>query len=73
MTKTTKTYLTCAETRKKIDKLLHANAAYQAQNTCENNSIAQKKEVNRYCNREFLYPIREIDPAFYESIKIQSD
>jgi len=35
--------------------------------------LLKKKEVNRYCNREFLYPIREIDPAFYESIKIQSD
>lgn len=73
MTETTKTYYTCSEKRKQIDKLLHANAAYQAQNTCEDNSSSKKKEINRYCNREFLYPIKDIDPEFYKSIKIQSD
>lgn len=73
MTKHTKTYHTCAKVRRKIDKLLHANAAYQAQNTCINNTVSKKKEINRYCNRQFLFPIKEIDPKFYETIKIQSD
>jgi hypothetical protein len=73
MTKNTKTYQTCVKIRRKIDELLHANAAYQAQHASENNTVAKKKEINRYCNREFLFPIKEIDPIFYESIKIQSD
>ena len=73
MTKNTKTYQTCVKIRRKIDALLHANAAYQAQHTSEDNTVAKKKEINRYCNREFLLPIKKIDPIFYESIKIQSD
>lgn len=73
MTKHTKTYQTCAKVRRKIDELLHKNAAYQAQHTSIDNSVAKRKEINRHCNREFLFPIKEIDPAFYESIKIQSD
>ncbi len=73
MTKNTKTYYSCKKKRRQIDELLHANAAYQAQNTCEANTVAQKNEINRYCNRQFLYPIKDIDPKFYDTIKIQSD
>tara|TARA_R100000742_G_C4211662_1_gene37883 strand:+ start:290 stop:511 length:222 start_codon:yes stop_codon:yes gene_type:complete len=73
MTKNIKTYYNCQKKRRQIDELLHANSAYQAQNTCRGNTVAQKKEVNRYCNRKFLFPIKEIDPKFYDSIKIQSD
>jgi len=73
MTSHTKTYYTCAKKKKQIDKLLHANAAYQAQHTCENNSKSKKKEINRHCNREFLLPIKEIDSEFYASIKLQND
>lgn len=73
MTKNTKTYYSCAKKKRQIDELLHANAAYQAQNTCVDNTVAQRSEINRYCNRQFLYPIKDIDPKFYETIKIQSD
>ena len=73
MTKNTKTYYSCKKNRRQIDELLHANAAYQAQNTCEANTVAQRNEINRYCNRQFLYPIKGIDPKFYDTIKIQSD
>ena len=73
MTNHTKTYYTCAKKKKQIDKLLHANAAYQAQNTCENNSKTRKKEINRHCNKEFLSPIKDIDPDFYAAIKLQND
>jgi len=73
MTKNTNTYYSCKKKRRSIDKLLHANAAYQAQNTCKDNTVSQKKEVNRYCNREFIAPIKDMDPDFYKSIKIQND
>jgi hypothetical protein len=70
---TEKTYYTCLKKRRQIDALLHANAAYQAQHTCESNSKSKKKEINRHCNREFLLPIKEIDPNFYSAIKLQND
>ena len=66
-------YRTCMKKRKAIDNLLHKNAAYQAQHNCVNNSKATQKEINRHCNREFIHPIKQIDPVFYESIKFQND
>tara|TARA_R100001591_G_scaffold22087_1_gene31675 strand:+ start:272 stop:493 length:222 start_codon:yes stop_codon:yes gene_type:complete len=73
MTKATKTYYNCAKKRAKIEELLRLNASYQAQHISVNNTSAEKARINRHCNREFLFPIREIDPKFYDSIKIQDD
>jgi len=73
MTKHTETYYNSKKKRQQIDALLHSNAAYQAQHTCVGNSPSKKKEIDRYCNREFLYPIKDIDESFYKSIKIQND
>jgi hypothetical protein len=73
MTNPTDTYYTCDKKKKQIDALLSKNASYQAQNTCVKNSSSRKKEINRYCNREFLLPIKKIDENFYASIKLQND
>ena len=62
-------YETDPKIREKIDKLLHQNAAYQAQQVCVTNSKTRKKEINRFCRVNFLTPIKDLDPAFYDSIK----
>lgn len=62
-------YYTNQKVRKKIDDLLHQNAAYQAQHVCMDNSKTRKEEINRYCRVNFLSPIKDLDPVFYDSIK----
>jgi len=57
----------------KIDKLLEQNAKYQAANTCVTNTADQQKEINDYCNKNFIEPIRSLDCRAYELIKKQSD
>ena len=56
-----------------IDKLLEANAKYQAANVCVSNTPDQQKEINNYCNKNFIKPIKEIDPDWFEIIKKQSE
>tara|TARA_R100000455_G_C6212428_1_gene79556 strand:- start:450 stop:659 length:210 start_codon:yes stop_codon:yes gene_type:complete len=68
-----KNYRTCLKVRRKIDDLLRKNAEYQAANNCISNTNAEEKEINRYCNREFIHPIKQIDPVFYNSISVQND
>lgn len=67
------TYYTDPEVRRKIDLLLEANASYQARNNCSTNSKSKSRDINRYCNREFIRPIKDLDPVFYEQISKQSD
>ena len=55
-----------------IDKLLEANAKYQAANVCVSNTPDQQKEINDYCNKNFIKPIKDIDPDWFEIIKKQS-
>lgn len=62
-------YYTNKKTKEKIDKLLRANASYQAQHTCITNSKSKKEEINRHCRVNFLNPIKELDAEFYNSIK----
>jgi hypothetical protein len=52
----------------KIDKLLQENASYQAQHTCVNNTAEEK-----YCDKNFIEPIKDIDLGTYELLKKQSD
>ena len=68
-----KTYQSCLSLRRQIDKLLEQNASYQAQNNCEGNTKTQQKEINRYCNKNFIRPIKDLDPEFYEAIVKQND
>ena len=56
-----------------IDKLLEANAKYQAANVCVSNTADQQKEINDYCNKNFIKPIKDIDPDWFEIIKKQSE
>ena len=56
-----------------IDRLLEANAKYQAANVCVTNTSEQQKEINDYCNEKFIKPIEDIDPEWFEIIKKQSD
>tara|TARA_B100001287_G_scaffold273048_1_gene275791 strand:+ start:995 stop:1204 length:210 start_codon:yes stop_codon:yes gene_type:complete len=56
-----------------IDKLLEANAKYQAANVCVSNTPDQQKEINDYCNKNFIKPIKDIDPDWFEIIKKQSE
>ena len=56
-----------------IDKLLEANAKYQAANVCVSNTPDQQKEINDYCNKNFIKPIKEINPDWFEIIKKQSE
>ena len=62
-------YHTNKKTRSKIDRLLQQNASYQAQHTCVTNSKTRKEEINRYCRINFLNPIKDLDPEFYNEIK----
>jgi len=57
----------------KIDNLLEKNAKYQAANTCVTNTVEQQKEINDYCNENFIKPIRDLDCRAYDLIKKQSD
>jgi|TARA_B100000035_G_C20750740_1_gene443872 hypothetical protein len=57
----------------KIDRLLEANAKYQANNVCVTNTPEQQKQINDHCNKEFINPIKDIDPDFFELIAKQSD
>lgn len=56
-----------------IDRLLEANAKYQANNVCVNNTPEQQKQINDYCNENFIKPIEEIDPDWFNIIKKQSE
>lgn len=67
------TYYTDPEKRRQIDDLLNKNASYQAANNCITNSKTKAREINAFCNREFLRPIKEIDPEFYAQIIKQND
>jgi hypothetical protein len=67
------TYYTDPEKKRQIDELLSRNAAYQAANNCVTNTKTREKEINRHCNREFIHPIKQIDPEFYEQIQKQND
>ena len=56
-----------------IDRLLEANAKYQANNVCVNNTSEQQKKINEYCNEKFINPIKDIYPEWFEIIKKQSE
>ena len=56
-----------------IDRLLEANAKYQANNVCVTNTPEQQKEINDYCNKNFIKPIEDIDAEWFEIIKKQSE
>ena len=56
-----------------IDRLLEANAKYQANNVCVNNTSEQRKKINEYCNEKFINPIKDIDPEWFEIIKKKSE
>jgi|TARA_R100000081_G_C4734427_1_gene125254 hypothetical protein len=56
-----------------IDRLLEANAKYQAANVCVTNTPEQQKKINDYCNDNFIKPIEDIDPEWFGIIKKQSD
>lgn len=63
----------CKRLRMKIDRLLEANAKYQANNVCVTNTPEQQKQINQHCDKQYIDPIKEIDPSFFEIIKKQSD
>lgn len=54
--------------RQKIDSLLQSNASYQAHNIGRDTTPEEKEEVNRYCYKQFILPIRDLDKEFFESI-----
>lgn len=56
-----------------IDRLLEANAKYQANNVCVNNTPEQQKQINDYCNENFIKPIKDIDPDWFDIIRKQSE
>jgi hypothetical protein len=58
--------------KRNIDKLLEANAKYQAANVCVTNTPEQQKEINDYCNAKFIKPIKDIDAEWFAIIKKQS-
>lgn len=66
-------YQTDPEVKAKVDELLRANAAYQAKHNCVTNSKEKERELNEYCNEQFLEPIKDIDPLFYSQIIKQND
>lgn len=66
-------YYTDIKIKTRIDSLLEQNAKYQAENNCCTNSKSRIKEINRFCNRQFLHPIKMMDREFYETIKLQND
>ena len=47
-----------------IDRLLEANAKYQANNVCVTNTPEQQKEINDYCNEKFIKPIKDIAVSY---------
>ena len=56
-----------------IDRLLEANAKYQANNVCVTNTPEEQKRINDHCNKEFIQPIKDIDPDWFDIIKKQSE
>jgi len=56
-----------------IDKLLEQNAKYQAAHTCVTNTTEKKKEINDYCNKNFIQPIKDIDSRAHALISKQND
>lgn len=64
-------YLTNKSIKKRIDKLLGANASYQAANVCITNSKTKSQEINRHCRVNFINPIKDIDKDFYSQIILQ--
>jgi|TARA_R110001606_G_scaffold367277_1_gene522720 hypothetical protein len=64
-------YLTNKSIKKRIDKLLGNNAAYQAANVCVNNSKTKRQDINRHCRVNFINPIKDIDKDFYNQIILQ--
>lgn len=56
-----------------IDRLLEANAKYQAANVCVTNTPEEQKKINDYCNKNFIKPIEDIDPEWFGIIKKQSE
>lgn len=63
----------CPVKKKKVHELLERNAQYQAANNCVTNSRERQREIDEYCNREFILPIKELDEAFYAQIVKQND
>ena len=61
-------YKTNKTTKKRVDKLLSKNAAYQAANVCITNSKTKRQEINRHCRVNFINPIKDIDVEFYNRI-----
>jgi hypothetical protein len=57
--------------REKIDRLLKENAEYRANHVCVGNTSVEKGYIDKHCQETFIDPIRDIDPEFYESIKMQ--
>jgi hypothetical protein len=64
-------YSTNLKTKATIDKLLSANASYQAGNVCITNSKTKRVEINRHCRVKFINPIKDIDKDFYNQIILQ--
>tara|TARA_R100001377_G_scaffold1033_1_gene866 strand:+ start:1861 stop:2061 length:201 start_codon:yes stop_codon:yes gene_type:complete len=64
-------YLTNKTIKKRIDKLLGSNAAYQASNVCVDNSKTKRQDINRHCRVNFINPIKDIDKDFYNQIILQ--
>ena len=56
-----------------IDRLLEQNAKYQANNVCVTNTPEQQKNINDYCNKNFIDPIKNIDKDWFDIIKKQSE
>ena len=56
-----------------IDRLLEANAKYQANNVCVTNTPEQQKQINDYFNEKFIKPIKDIDSEWFTIINKQSE
>ena len=56
-----------------IDRLLEQNAKYQAAHNCVTNTPERQKEIDDYCNKNFIDPIRNIDCRTHALIAKQSD
>ena len=55
--------------KKQIDRLLHLNASYQAQETCVTNTREKRQQINNHCKVNFIDPIKEIDEDFWNALK----
>ena len=56
-----------------IDRLLEQNAKYQAAHACVSNTPERRKEIDDYCNKNFIEPIKNIDCQAHSLISKQSD